>query len=197
MEQLHQKWRVPFAKWPSWTCPTCQNGDLKAVDASLRKVETGPSKQAHAHEAWDPDWVTKRYILLFERTNQECGEVVTCSGDVSVEEDNFYGADGELKRKWLDRFTPKYFHPPLLFFRIEAECPEEVAQHLTRAFALAWSDTASAVNAMRTALEAILSERGVARTVVNAKRKRVPIPLHHRLRATQKRIGMLQNTSKL
>jgi hypothetical protein len=34
---------------------------------------------------------------------------------------------------------------------------------------------------MRTALEEILSERGIPRTTINAKRKRIPIPLQQRI----------------
>jgi hypothetical protein len=151
------------------------------VKGSLQKAEAGDSQRAHQHEAWDPDWIKTRFVVLFRCTNDKCGEVVTCSGDSEVSEEYSNDPDGKEVREWLDIFTPSHFYPPLRFFNLPAECPEEVIHHLDRAFATAWSDTASTANAMRTALEAILTERSIPRTSINKKRKRVPLSLHHRI----------------
>ena len=142
---------------------------MRAVAGSLRVEETGLSVLAHRHEAWDPEWIQKRFVVLLRCASDECGEVVACAGDVAVVEEQDYSPNGEPDETWNDQFTPKYFRPTILFFRLEAEYPEEVQKHLERAFALAWSDTASALNALRVALEELLTDRKIPRTTVMVK----------------------------
>lgn len=111
---------------------------------------------------------------------REVWRVVTCVGDVSVKEITEYEG-GSPSADYKKFYTPLYFYPPLRFFTIPAECPDAVTAHIDRAFATAWSDSASTVNAMRTALEAILSDKGAPRTTINNKGKRVPVNLHSRI----------------
>ena len=187
--QLHVKfsvvrskedWLPPFLDCPAWPCPSCQKSNLRSVENSLKECETGASRAAKNHEAWEPDWTKERFTTLFQCTDDKCGEVVTCVGDVSVKEIIEYegGSPSAYYKKF---YTPLYFYPPLRFFTNPAECPDAITAHIDRAFATAWSDSASTVNAMRAALEAILSDKDVPRTTINNKRKRVPVSLHSRI----------------
>jgi hypothetical protein len=107
---LPREWRVPFGTWPAWMCPTCQKSTLNLIADTLKSEETGESKASQTHEAWDPDWTVARFSALFRCANRDCGEVVTCTGNMRVVDD---GEDG-----YEPRYTPLYFHPPLKFFRM-------------------------------------------------------------------------------
>lgn len=173
MRRVPREWKAPFGTWPSWACPTCQKSTLNVVGEAFQQTETGASRKARDADEWEPSWVTRRFTLTFQCASKQCGEVVVCVGDAGVN-DSYDGG-------YHDAFTPLYFHPPLKFFRVAPECPEEVQSHLERAFGMAWSDTASTVNALRSTLEAILTDRKVARTAVNAKKTRTPLNLQIRI----------------
>lgn len=180
MAASRDDWLPPFLACPSWLCPSCQKSTLKSVEDSLRECETGASQAAKDHEAWEPEWIERRFTTIFCCADKKCGEVVTCIGSVEIKEVIEYDR-GSPSAEYKSFYTPMYFHPPLRFFTIPEECPNVVSSHIDRAFASAWSDSGSAVNAMRAALEAILSDKGVPRTIINSKKKRVAINLHSRI----------------
>jgi hypothetical protein len=78
-------------KPPQWPCPRCGKSVLQIVDKTFSEDEGADSRKAHSHEAWDPDWITKRFACLLMCTNASCGEIVSCVGIGSVDED--YGYD--------------------------------------------------------------------------------------------------------
>lgn len=177
MAKIPDDWRSPFFSWPAWMCPTCQKSTLVLMSDTLKEQEIGSSKEAHDHEAWDPSWIRSRFSVLFRCANNACSEVVCCVGDMIVDDDYVGG--------YQSLYEPKYFYPSLNFFRIVDQCPEEIQHQLRRAFSSAWSDTAATVNALRSTLEAILTERRTPRTTVgkngSSKGKRIPLNLQSRI----------------
>ena len=177
MAKVPDDWRSPFSSWPAWMCPTCQKSTLSLVTDTLKNEETGSSKEAHDHEDWDPSWITARFSALFRCANKACSEVVCCVGDMNVDDD--------YEGNYRSFYKPEYFHPSLNFFRIVDQCPEVVQHQLRRAFSSAWSDSAATINALRSTLEAILTERRIPRTTIGkngpSKGKRLPLNLQSRI----------------
>ena len=54
MAVKRELWKPPFETFPSWPCPTCDIGTVALIEETLKFAETGPSKKAHDHDAWEP-----------------------------------------------------------------------------------------------------------------------------------------------
>lgn len=174
--------KIPFTRsnTPDWLCPLCKKGLLRFVDGKFHAEERKNSKDAHSHEAWDPDWIEYVYSGLLRCGNASCGEFVTNSGTGGVDIDIVIGDDGEPEQTWGDFFRPKYFEPPLRLIDLPDECPASVSDPLQESFRLFFSSPAAASNNVRIALEALLTELGVKR--FNTKNgKRIFLSLHSRI----------------
>lgn len=170
-------WNVGYTNIPSYPCPTCTNGRLNVRPETLNAIETGPSIHEHHLEAWDPDWIVKRFSALLECQNSTCGELVSFGGKVHVEQD--YSNQDE--RDYYDIYRPSYFSPAIPIFPIPDVCPSSVQNELTLSFTHFWSDAGASANRLRTAIEALLTDQKIPRTTVNKSRKRVTLTLHSRI----------------
>lgn len=147
----------------------------------IQEMETGASQQARSHDAWEPNWIASRFTALLRCNNPGCGHVVAVLGTVSFDENYATNPDGSWERDVLSFYTPTAFWeaPPII--RTCPECPGEVVDQLHRSFALYWLDHGACANAIRAAVEAILTERNVPTTMVNRDGKEVRISLHGRI----------------
>ena len=174
--------KIPFTRdsTPDWSCPRCTKGLLRFVEGKFHTEERKDSRDAHSHEAWDPDWIEYVYSGLLQCSNHNCGEFVANSGTGAVDVDVVIGDDGEPEQTWGDFFRPKYFEPPLQLTDLPEECPDSVSKPLEESFRLFFSSPSAASNNVRIALEAILTELGVKR--FNTKNgKRIFLNLHSRI----------------
>lgn len=171
-------WRRTFWKIPSWLCPRCQAGSLNLDDDSLKISEPKWSSDAHSHEAWDPDWITERFTCLLTCSNRDCGEVVALSGRTYHEEDHDWE---QQTMHWSRTFGPRALTPAPPIFAIPQECPEAIGNELRTAFGLYWSDAPSSANRLRVAVEILLNDQKIPKTVVNKKSKRESLSLHARI----------------
>lgn len=171
-------WRAAFGRFPSWRCPTCQRGALTERSDTKHVVETGPSKDGRTYGGNDIDDIVERFVCLLDCSNPECREVVSASGVAGHEEEY----DEQLMEMTYQRYyKPQFFVPALPLFTISSKCPEPVAAEIRKAAALYWSDTGSCANRLRSAVEALLTDRKVARSTLNKKHRRVPLSLHSRI----------------
>lgn len=174
--------KIPFKRenTPDWYCPRCKKGLLRFVEGQFHAGERKHSKDAHDHEAWDPDWIEYVYTGLLRCTNENCGEYVANTGTGGVGIDFEMGDDGEPEQTWGDYFRPKYFEPPLHLIDLPGGCPKSVSEPLSESFRLFFSSPPAASNNVRIALEALLTELGVKR--FNTKNgKRIFLNLHSRI----------------
>ncbi len=163
---------------PDWPCPTCGKGHLKSDKDTLLNKETGPSKAAHAHDAWDPEWIDRRFAGLLECNFGNCGELVAILGDVSIVEG--YGYDentGEPTQEYSERFKPRCLSPAPLPIRPPVETPELVQSALREAAALIWQSAEGAANQVRQAVEHLMDEQGVTKSLPGAY-----LSLHNRIK---------------
>jgi len=178
--------RTPFhlafteSNVPKWPCPTCRIGHLTLKPNTLAHVETPESIRDHRHDSWEPDWIRYVFSCIFQCGNADCKDVFSCCGvgkvDVFEHDDDEHG----WVQSTTDRFTPKYFDPPLVLIDIPKGCPREARVHLTKSFALFFADPGASLNCARTAVETVLTDLGVKRFVI-VKGKRRPINLHQRI----------------
>ena len=173
----------PFSKEniPVWRCPTCGQGRLTLMPDSLIAREGSDSRLAHDHPGGGPEWINYRFSCMFLCDSKSCGDFVACAGTGSLDHFGWFDENtGQEEESYEDFFTPKLFVPPLVLMDIPERCPEAVCIRLKQSFAMFFADPGGAMNAGRAAVEALMTELGVAR-YTNSKGKRHPIPLHKRI----------------
>jgi hypothetical protein len=175
-------WIPPFTNGlPALPCCACRIGFLNIVADSLKEMETGPSEDAHSHDAWEVEWMDFRFTGFYRCTNPKCRHVVAVLGKVGYESDYEYLPNGDWECKADPHYTPFGFADPPHVIRVCEQCPEAVSAHLDRSFGLYWMDRRSCATAIRTAVESLLDERGVPREIERKPGKLARIPLHDRI----------------
>lgn len=174
-------WKPRIKNWPTWPCPACGATALCLEPAKLQLVETGPSASVHQHDAWEVEWIDERFTGELLCGNSACKNAVVVCGTVQNELHQYYDHEGEAQSEVLKTYLPFYFQDALPVFSIAGECPAEVSKELRSSFGLLWCDLSSAGNRLRRAVEALLTERKVQRTVINIKGKRQDLALHSRI----------------
>jgi hypothetical protein len=165
---------------PDWPCPTCKKGLLRIRPGTFHSAETLSSREAHDHEAWEPEWIRKKYSCLLECNNDSCTDVVTNAGRGSVDYDVTFGRDGEPEYEYTEFFKPLFFDPPLRIFEVPSSAPVTVQQELEHSFAQFFASPSAALNFARSAVEALVTHLGVKRFYVQ-RNKRRPLSLHARI----------------
>jgi hypothetical protein len=79
------------------------------------------------------------------------------------------------------RFYPDFVAPSPDLFEIPERCPSLVRLIVQRAFTFSWRDYDICANLIRTALEAVLTERRVPKTGTDRRGRRVRLTLHSRI----------------
>lgn len=161
-EDHHKNWKhVKFSIWPKWTCPHCNLSTLRIVENSLKSFEEGESNRAHGHSEYEPIWDTFVFNVMLICNDKDCNGIVSCHGQETLIENQEY--DGGYEAYFSSQFEPKHFYPPIEYFKLEKTYPEEVKTHLLRSFSAYWSDSNSALNSLRCAVECILDDQGIKR----------------------------------
>lgn len=159
----------------------CGKGVLRIRKDTFHRDECRDSREAHSHEAWDPEWIRYVYSCLLECTNDQCKEIVASSGTGEVRHEIIEDHNNNIEEEvYTDFFKPLFFEPALALIQIPDDCPTQVAMPLNESFRLFFSSPPAASNNVRVALEELLTELGVRRFVVK-KSKRYFIRLHNRI----------------
>jgi hypothetical protein len=175
-------WTESFRTLPSWPCPKCDRGQLVLIENSLRSEEPKWSKDAMSHEAWEPEWIAKRFSAHFECSDKSCGEGAVVIGTARGETDYGYDENGRTEISVDFIYYPEFIHPSPILIATPEEAHEDIKKEITQASALVWTDVASSANKLRQAAERVLTELGVKKTRVTKKGKRQPIFLNERIR---------------
>lgn len=154
-------WKRRFIALPSFPCPSCSVGVLKLNKEKVFSEETAFSKSAHHHEAWEPEWIEKRFSGMLECANPTCRDSITFCGSIETRLNAFHDPHDGWTETVDEYYVPNYFEPPLQFFPIPDECPEEIHAELEKAFALFWLDVGASANRLRVAVESLLNEQRV------------------------------------
>jgi Domain of unknown function (DUF4145) len=164
---------------PPWPCPVCTVGTVRLVKDSLNERETAESKKDRKFiDDWDPDWLSYVFTANGVCSNENCSQDFAISGTGGVEPG--YDEDGQT---WEEFFSPKACFPMPHIITIPPKCPTDVEEDLVEAFSLFWAHRGASANAIRYALEKLLTSQGVP-TQTGGKKdpaKFVLLPLHQRI----------------
>lgn len=170
-------WDGPFVTLPPWICPSCRAGSLFLDSTTLHSESTSASRAAQSPDEWGPDRFEKRFVGLLRCQNPGCKDIVSIGGRKILEEDH----DPDASSQYMEVFEPEFVCPPPHVFQISLKCPSAVAREISSAFGLVWSDRKSCANRLRSAAEALLTDRGIPRKRHNKKKKLVRLDLHARI----------------
>lgn len=164
---------------PNWVCPTCQIAVLNTTSEHFIFEDTAITKQSWNEDWFDPDMARYTYTALFTCSNPSCKEAVASSGFGSLEEEYIHTPSG-YEREYVSYFRPLFFHPPLKFFQIPNDTPDNVKKAIEASFSLSFSNKSAAVNQIRIALECLLNNLGIPQ-VSNENIKSKRLSLHDRV----------------
>lgn len=172
-------WKDRFQTLPQWPCPNCAPGKLVPIDESKFEQETGPSKNAHGEDEWDPEWIVERFSIGLRCVT--CGDIAVVTGNVKHELDYGHDHEGETTTTVTAEYFPETFHPAPSVIDLPEKTPEDVSAQIERASALIWLDEGSCANRLRAATEMLLTELNIPRYTTNKYGKRVALNLDSRI----------------
>lgn len=179
---------VGEAHVPPWLCGTCGLGTLRAIDDTYRFQE-GTSKLYHGEDFFEPEFVRGRFQMFAACSNALCEDVATICGTYKLYEVIEHDHRGYPQRDYARDHTVDHIFPAPRLFTLSEDLPGEVVDCLERAFALYWVDSASALNAIRSAIERAMDALGIAKTKLvriksgknKGKKRRSYLSLHERI----------------
>jgi hypothetical protein len=164
-----------------WQCPSCHLSPLRVVADSLKRGETGASKEMHDDLAFDPDiHLDGRFSCLMDCAH--CGNEVGVTGTYRLVDERSEDSDyPEVLGGYVESYRPKYFTDSPHLVEIPESTPDAVTEELIASFQLFWSDPLACTNRIRSGVEKLLTAERVPQTTRNAKGRRVFLQLHHRI----------------
>lgn len=181
-------------EFPKYPCPTCADGRLVLKEGSYVCHETALSERVREKDNdWEPEWTEERFSAFLECDEKACGEMVVVSGDTAVVPawDDDYGQvlASVVKPRSMTPAPPLFVLPPSL--------PKKVVSQLQLAFALYWADRGACVSRLRTSLEAVLDDKGIATTGLDKKNKPYRLSLSQRIELFEKKFGEPDNAESM
>lgn len=143
---------------PSYQCPRCSIGQIEPDMQSLSTRQTGESVSLGNQEYWEESFHRELLTVNTKCSNENCKEVGTMvmHGELHQQNDEA----GEFVY-----FTPVYIHPAPAVFKIEKSYPNDVSRLCRSAFHLFWVDPAACGNKIRAAVERLLDDQGIEKTI--------------------------------
>lgn len=166
---------------PHWRCARCGGGPLRFNPKEFAFRDTAETKAGRGELWFEAEMIVERFAGFIQCPNPACADWVLVSGTTRnfLEPDPEPGQYGEVLVREL---WPTQVLPAPAIIDIPQQCPEDVAAAIRRAFDLYWTDSSAAANAIRVAIEALMSHFRVPKYGKGAKGKgRVAISLHKRI----------------
>lgn len=148
---------------PVWVCPACHSKSLTIMRGSFHSetiLESIARWQRSDGELEDIELV---FCCLLKCDLGRCSTVVAVSGSGYVK-DTPWEAREEGESSHTELFQALSFIPPLSAFTIPSRCPGHVVDPLRLSFSLFLNVQGAAANAIRIALEEMMTALGVAQT---------------------------------
>lgn len=179
MSTIAETFSKHFSEKPDFefTCSKCKKGSLVPDQTTFKSVEPAFSKEAHRHDAWEPEWINYRFSVTWGCNRPSCGETAYVAGSGTV--DQWYGYDNHPE--YYDRFTIRSFYPAPDIISVPKDAPNSVVELLERSFALYWVDISTASNSLRASLEALLDELKIPTAKKTKTGANTRLSLHARL----------------
>lgn len=157
---------------PAWVCPECQSRSLTILKGSFHSATIPESVTRWRETDGELEDIKLVFSCLLKCDLGRCGTVVAASGAGYVT-DTPWEAQEEGEPPHMELFQARSFTPPLSAFTIPSRCPVNVIEPLRQSFSLFLSSPGAAANAIRIALEELMTALGIAKKGT----------LHHRIEA--------------
>jgi hypothetical protein len=155
-------------------CPSC--GSVATYDQGKTKTYPTNASQVAVDDGGADGSILQGVIFGECRcNNRTCQEYVRFVGAYVTER-----SEDEEPVRFLSKFIIKGFFPAVPLIPIPSATPSSVTSLLKRSFATAFMDQSASGNLLRSAMEAMLTERRVARFNISNGRRTV-LPLHQRI----------------
>lgn len=148
---------------PTWVCPVCQTESLIILDGSFHSATIPASVARWKESDAELEDIELVFSCLLKCDLGRCGTFVAASGSGYVTDTPWQDQE-EGAPPQMELFQARSFTPPLDAFTIPSRCPEHVAEPLRQSFSLFLSAPGAAANAIRIALEELMTALGVAPT---------------------------------
>lgn len=148
---------------PSWVCPVCHSESLAILPESFRWEALPASVERWKKTDAELEEIELVFSCLLKCDLGRCGTFVAASGSGYVT-DTPWEAQEEGEPQHMELFRANSFTPTLSAFRIPSRCPEQVVAPLRLSFSLFLSAPGAAANAIRIALEELMTVLGVPLT---------------------------------
>lgn len=155
---------------PNWPCPGCGAASLTMVKDSFHTIIDGNTSRHRDDPDFEHEFTTGRFVCLLECSKPRCQESCAVSGNHDITQGGEYGEHLYATGR------PKSINPPPPLIQIPRACPEAIRAEVVAAFSLFWSDYASCLNRIRNALELVLTDLGVSRGIMAAKKPKPGSP---------------------
>lgn len=154
-----------FTKYqcPSWVCPVCHAESLVIIPESFHWEALPASLTRWQKSDAELEEIELVFSCLLKCDMGRCGSFVAVSGSGFVT-DTPWEAQEEGESPYMELFRANSFTPTLSAFRIPSGCPEHVVEPLRQSFSLFLSAPGAAANAIRIALEELMTALGVPLT---------------------------------
>lgn len=163
-----RKLTVFNGSFPHLICPSCERGHIHRPEKIL-KIETGESKRAKGHDAWEPDWVWYAWSGIGICSNKECAQTFSLGGEAH---EKFMGNWDEL----VTEYVIKNIFPSPMLFNIPSNYPEKAKEELLNSFGLFFCNPSASANVLRASMESFLDDLKIRKTFVkNHKRKHLTL----------------------
>lgn len=142
---------------PNWACPSCHSTSLTIQEGTFNFAALPESIARWKEPGGEYEDIFLVFSCLLKCERTRCGTVVAVSGSGGVHQNN--EEDGDESHYNL--FRAQHFTPALPAFIIPPNCPKNVAQPVMQSFGLFLSAPGPAANAIRIALEELMTALGI------------------------------------
>jgi hypothetical protein len=178
----YEKWRGGWTELPRYDCPTCKRGLLRQL-GDIRVVETRYSEREGEEEGWEPDWMTRRFVMLLQCDDLKCGEVVTVAGNQKVQMFEDYE---EQRQEYVNYHYPFSVYPAPHVFSVSNNLSEDCQEQLVKAFELMWVDSGASANRIRIFVERLMDQFNMPTVGTSKKGKPYELKLADRINEMEK-----------
>ncbi len=166
-------WRAPFSldRLPRWPCPSCRDGRLQLEGRSYREFGVGKASDV---EAGDDVLREGQFSLGLHCDAQGCPATVLAAGTFverlillpsATAPLDAEGHPTEFQEGRSTELRPLFMNPAPPLFPLSTSDGHPWDTHLRLAFGAYWWDANLAVCCLRAALESLMNERGIDRTL--------------------------------
>lgn len=174
--------------WPHMPCGYCGKGHLLA---DVTTTESASSSRHRDHEGWEPEWITGVFSGVLTCSNPACGEHSAVIGEMKVD------AKLTSSRDWDGQYATflkiEMVSPALPLLQFPDATPTAVRARVSAASSILWAQPSAAANRLRSAVEELLTARGVRKTQdmspkagAKSGRKRRRLTTHERIELLRK-----------